>query len=86
MLTKQLVCFRHGVRVWEYNSESNKDPRPQGAYILYIKCIVSQLVRRVMEEKYIMGVPGGVRAPMSLGKVTFEQKPVGGKEQVKCSQ
>lgn len=39
-----------------------------------------------MEEKYIMGVPGGVRAPMSLGKVTFEQKPDRGKEQVKCSQ
>lgn len=54
MLTKHLLYFRHCTRTWEYRSENNKDPSPQGAYILYIKCTGSQMVKRAVEEPYVM--------------------------------
>lgn len=82
MLTEQLLCVRERAGTWDYSSKNGEDVGPQGAHIMYIKCMVSQLVKNAMEEKHIMEVPGGVEAPMSPGKMRLK-RPDTGKEQVK---
>ena len=44
--------------------------------------MVNQLVKRAMEERHMMEVPGGVEAPMSPGKMRLK-RPDTGKEQVR---
>lgn len=82
MLPEQLLCVRENAGAWDYSSENGEDAGPQGAHIMYIKCMVSQLVKSAMEEKHMMEVPGGVEAPMSPGKMRLKG-PDTGKEQVK---
>ena len=82
MLPEQLLCVREHAGAWDYSSENGEDAGPQGAHIMYIKCMVSQLLKSAMEEKHMMEAPGGVEAPISPGKMRLKG-PGTGKEQVK---